>query len=116
MEDDPSWFQLAASGSTTDISEIQAALRGLEPVADYSQPTQPFVAFAVDEALSSALTGNRISRRKDEEATGHDHVLWFNRKGKLSRSVLKVSGSTHSVLLASVCNQIAHAGVISEAS
>jgi hypothetical protein len=91
MEDDPSWFQLAASGSTTDIAQVQATLRDRKPANDYPQPSQPFVAFAVDEAISSPLAGSRKARSKDEEAAGHDHVFWFDRRGKLFRSILRVS-------------------------
>lgn len=91
MEDDPSWFQLAASGSTTDIAQVQAALRDRTSTNDSQQPYQPFVAFGVEEALSPGLRNTRQARSKDEEAAGHDHVFWFDRRGKLSRSILKVS-------------------------
>jgi hypothetical protein len=89
MEDDPSWFQLAASGSTTDIGQLQAALRGSTSVGE-ANSAQPFVAFGVDESLAQGLGQTRQTKRIDEEATGHDHILWLDRQGKLSRTVLKV--------------------------
>lgn len=96
MEDDPSWFQLAASGSTTDIGEVQAALRDSASVMQKTTPAQPFVVFGVNESLAKGLGHTRQAKRIDEEASGHDHVMWLDRRGKLSRTVLKVSATAHS--------------------
>ena len=93
MEDDPSWFQLAASGSATDIGQVQAELRGSTSVEQNMKPSQPLVAFGVDENLAESLGGLGRAKRVDEEATGHDHIVWFDRRGRLSRTVLKVSRS-----------------------
>lgn len=90
MEDDPSWFQLAASGSTTDIGQVQAALRGSSPAGHAMSPARPFVAFGADESLAHGVGNTRQTKRIDEEAMGHDHVLWLDRRGKLSRTVLRV--------------------------
>jgi hypothetical protein len=102
MEDDPSWFQLGASGSTTDIGQVQAALRGSSSVGQEMNSAQPFVAFGVDESLAQGLGQTRQTKRIDEEATGHDHILWLDRQGKLSRTVLKVGASKISVMTARV--------------
>jgi hypothetical protein len=90
MEDDPTWFQLVAAGSTLETAQIQAELRRQSSVKSSQPPCQPFVAFGVNESLSSKACKS-VGLRKDEDATGHDHVFWFNREGKLARNILKVS-------------------------
>lgn len=99
MEDDPSWFQLAASGSTTDIGQVQAELRGSTSVEQKMKPMHPFVASGLDENLAESLKGPSRAKRVDEEATGHDHIFWFDRRGRLSRTVLKVSPYSSGVTL-----------------
>lgn len=93
MEDDPTWFQLVASGSTLEVAQIQADLRRRQSSAESSPlPCQPFVAFEVNESLSQKACKSARSRR-DEDAAGHDHVFWFNSEGNLFRNMLKVSVS-----------------------